>query len=257
MDKRNQTPYIYADVTDVGCSRELNEDSLFCGPNLWIVADGMGGHACGEVASQLAVKTIAEDFAITGQLEGPILKAHQKIIKAGDMGVGQAGMGTTVVVLHCSEQDYKIAWVGDSRAYLWDAKRSKLTQLTEDHSLIARLINSGLITAEDALNHPQRHMITQCLGSLEIDTPQVDTYMGRWGQHQQILLCSDGLSDEVSDEEIAAMLEQDATNEEKLASLVAVAKQKGGRDNISLILVDSPVVEGLSFWAKLKSLFSR
>jgi len=251
MDTVEKTICRYAQITDVGCVRELNEDSLYCNNKLWLVADGMGGHACGEVASQLAAQEIALQYAESGSLTDAIQFAHTRIIESGEQGIGQTGMGTTVVALVVNDKGYEIAWVGDSRAYLWDKKRQKLTQLSEDHSLIVRLIKSGLISVADAKNHPQRHMITQCLGSLEIGDLQIDQYFAQWKVNQQILLCSDGLTDEISDEEIANVLAFDESNELILERLVKKAKQAGGKDNISLILIDSPHALKQPLWEKL------
>jgi len=131
-----------------------------------------------------------------------------------------------------------------------------LKQLSEDHSLISRLINANLITPEEALTHPKRHMITQCLGSLGLTTVQVDTVQGKWKGGQQILLCSDGLTDELSDKEIANILQKTLTADEKIKQLLENAKLAGGKDNISIILVDSPVLEVSGIWNKLKSLLT-
>jgi len=254
MDISAETTCNFAHLTDVGCVRDLNEDSLFCGDALWLIADGMGGHACGEVASAIAAESIAEVYQQTGSLSEAIQCAHHRIIEAAQDGTGQTGMGTTVVAMTSGQSDYEIAWVGDSRAYLWDGRRGRLSQLTEDHSLIVRLVNSGLISAEEAKSHPQRHMITQCLGSVEIESVQVDSYHGQWQPHQSILLCSDGLSDDVSETEITQILKEETDHQEKLSRLVEAAKLAGGKDNISLILVDSPLAATQSLWNKLKSL---
>jgi len=245
----------YSHITDVGAVRELNEDSLYYSDNLWIVADGMGGHACGEVASRIAIEEIADHYQSTGLLDDAIQLAHHKIIDTSQQNITQSGMGTTVVALANTEQGFEIAWVGDSRAYLWEIKKQRLTQLTEDHSLIVRLIKSNLISAEDAKTHPQRHMITQCLGSLEVAQLQVDNYQGQWKYNQQILLCSDGLTDELSKQEIADIMKQDITVQSKMSTLVEAAKQAGSKDNISIIIIDSPLAEPAGFWDKVKSLF--
>ncbi len=255
MDTNVQNISSFAQITDVGSVRELNEDSLYCSGNLWLVADGMGGHACGEVASQLASDTIAEEFSRTGKLTEAIELAHHRIMEAGSKGSDQYGMGTTIVAVTSDILDYEVAWVGDSRAYLWDENKRRLSQVSEDHSLVVRLMKSGLISATDALKHPQRHMITQCLGSLEIETVSVDTVKGRWLAGQQLLLCSDGLTDELTDEKIAAVLKQDLDNQEKLATLVDEAKAVGGKDNISIILVDSPIKSEPTVIERLKSGF--
>ncbi|MET1256599.1 PP2C family protein-serine/threonine phosphatase [Aliikangiella maris] len=244
----------YAYATDVGCVRELNEDSLFCSNNLWLVADGMGGHACGEIASQIAAETIAREFMGSGDLVRAIELAHSNILAASNDKVNQQGMGTTVVALTCKQNEYFVAWVGDSRAYLWDHCRSRLTQLTEDHSLIVRLVKSGLISVEEAQKHPQRHMITQCLGSVEIEQIKIDVNQDVWQANQQILLCSDGLSDELSDQEIARILKTHTDKLDKINALIEAAKSAGGRDNISVVLIDSPIVKKPSLFEKIKML---
>ena len=257
MDKSRQNNTQFAQISDVGCVRELNEDSLHASEGLWLVADGMGGHACGEVASEMAAQIISRDYFESKNLPAAIQKAHKQIVEAGNRGAGQAGMGTTVVAMACEDEHCEIAWVGDSRAYLWEGNRKKLSQLTEDHSLIVRLVNSGLISREEAKHHPQRHMITQCLGSVEIETVKVDVVEMDWQANQSILLCSDGLSDDVDEATIIEVLSQNIEAKEKLQALVDLAKAAGGKDNISIILVDSPVEEVPGFWDKVKALFAR
>ena len=257
MDKKRPINGKYAHITDVGCVRELNEDSLYVSDSLWLVADGMGGHACGEVASQLASQVISREFSRDGVLSDAIQAAHHKVVEAGQQGVGQSGMGTTVVAM-CSDGDsYEINWVGDSRAYLWEAKKKRLTQLTEDHSLIVRLINSGLITPEDAKSHPQRHMITQCLGSVEIESVKVDGLQGQWQADQSILLCSDGLSDDVSESELSSLMALPVSQEEKLEKMVEAAKSYGGKDNISIVVVESPIESEPTWLDKLIGFFRK
>ncbi|MDH5433713.1 MAG: protein phosphatase 2C domain-containing protein [Gammaproteobacteria bacterium] len=249
MDKRQANKIESKHITDVGCVRELNEDAIMVTDNLWLLADGMGGHACGEVASQLAVETIVKEFGKKQNLVDAIQTAHQKVLKQGKKKKAQKGMGTTIVAAACENGSYDVAWVGDSRAYLWDGK--KLVQLTEDHSLMMRLVNSGLLSMEEASRHPQRHIITQCLGSLELDRVLVDRISGNWQYGQQLLLCSDGLSDDVTNEEISAILKQELGNKDKLNLMVKIAKDKGGKDNISIVLIDSPVkIENKTPWMK-------
>lgn len=255
MEQDTQFRFDYAQATDVGRVRELNEDSIFSQSGLWLVADGMGGHACGEVASAMAIKQISKDFDSHGSLDKAIQEAHKQIIEAGQRDIAQSGMGTTVVAMTANKLHYQIAWVGDSRAYLWDARLAKLTQISEDHSLMVRLVNAGLITEKDALSHPQRHMITQCLGSTEIEQVKVDTIERDWGSEQLILLCSDGLTDEVPDRLIAEILGAQLSLEEKTETLVNTAKQAGGRDNISLIIVESAIKRPLNFLQKIRNLF--
>lgn len=230
----------YAEATDVGCVRKLNEDSTFSQACLWIVADGMGGHACGEVASAMAVELVSESINLYDEeLSEAIQEAHERISEAGRSDAGKLGMGTTIVAMVSDLKQYKISWVGDSRGYLWDG--AKLSQITEDHSLIVRLIKAGLITPEDAATHPQRHMITQCLGSSEIQEVVVDSICNEWEAGQQVMMCSDGLTDELSDALIAEIMSSDDDVDGKAKALVDMAKQLGGRDNVSVVIVDSPV----------------
>ncbi len=257
MDSIEKISCQYSHITDVGCMRDLNEDSVYCSDNLWLIADGMGGHACGEVASKLAVEEISSKYAQTGQLPAAIMSAHNKIFEVSTENTTQSGMGTTIVALANTDNNYQIAWVGDSRAYLWESKRQRLSQITEDHSLIVRLVKSKLISKKEAMTHPQRHMITQCLGSLDVAKIQVDMLQSQWKGNQQILLCSDGLTDEVSNEDLANILKQDISNQEKMTILVDIAKLAGGKDNISIILIDSPILEDPSIWNKLKSFFMK
>lgn len=256
MGQETENSCQHTAASDVGCVRELNEDSVFAKPGLWIVADGMGGHACGEVASALAIEEIVGNFEQHESLHKAIQSAHVRITNAGKSNNAQSGMGTTVVAMICDSEHYQVGWVGDSRAYLWDEKSSKLTQISEDHSLMVRLIHAGLISEQDALTHPQRHMITQCLGSTEIEQVKVDTLQADWQAGQQVLLCSDGLTDEVADSMIEQIMATSFSIEEKSASLIKTAKQSGGRDNISVIIVASPKQKQMSFIEKIKSLFA-
>lgn len=245
----------YAEATDVGCVRELNEDAIHAEKGLWVVADGMGGHACGEVASAIAIEVITASYAAGKAMEAIIQSAHQQIVESGSEDVSRSGMGTTVVAMTSEDVNYDVYWVGDSRAYLWDKRQSKLTQISEDHSLMVRLINAGLISRQDAMTHPQRHMITQCLGSTEIQSLNVDHLSAKWDRDQQVILCSDGLTDEVSDRMISEVMASHMSTSEKTLSLIKSAKKAGGRDNISIIIVDSPVTSPMSLWEKIKKLF--
>ncbi len=257
MEKEAEIPFDYADATDVGRVRELNEDNILSRTGLWLVADGMGGHACGEVASEMAIQRVFSCLTEHMPINQAIQNAHQEIVVAGKQDTARLGMGTTIVVMVADQVKFDIAWVGDSRAYLWDARTAKLTQLTEDHSLMVRLINAGLITADDALTHPQRHMITQCLGSTEIEQVKVDSIEKEWESGQQVLLCSDGLTDEVPDRLIAEIMSSKMSLKEKTDTLVKTAKQAGGRDNISVILVDSPIKKAPGLLQKILSLFGK
>jgi protein phosphatase len=233
----------YAQLTDVGCVRQLNEDTVYCSDNLWLIADGMGGHACGDVASQLATRTIVSEFCRNGRLISAIEVAHSTVLEVGRPSPEKQGMGTTIVAMCFHGDEFEIAWVGDSRAYLWQPTDNQLTPLTTDHSLVEDLVQSGVINSLQAKIHPQRNMITRCLGSKDTASFKVDKSQGLWLPQAQVLLCSDGLTDEISETKIVELLQQGNGHEHTLSLLVDAAKEAGGKDNISVILVDSPLGE--------------
>ena len=245
-----------AQATDVGCVRDLNEDSIYSEAGIWLLADGMGGHACGEVASALAIQEVRTSLSLNTALDSAIQTSHQKIIEEGNSDSARAGMGTTIVALTSNNRNYHLAWVGDSRAYLWDKIKNSLTQISEDHSLMVRLINAGLISEQDAVTHPQRHMITQCLGSVEIEQVKVDQLNNEWEYQQQILLCSDGLTDEVTESKISEIMAADIELDDKCLKLIESAKSNGGRDNISVIIIDSPIKNPPNLLSKIRKLIS-
>lgn len=229
----------YGYITDTGVERDHNEDNLLVLPDygLWIVADGMGGHEGGEVASKLAVETISELVKKGQNLTKAIEKAHEAIIKAARQGEGNKGMGSTVVAMKISGLDYEIAWVGDSRAYLFDGA---LKQLTRDHSFVQNLLDSNAITPEEAHEHPQKNVISQALGAEDLKKLQVDSIKGRLYKGQRILLCSDGLTGELDDGQISDILQQEGEDQALVEQLVQTAKDSGGSDNISVILCSAP-----------------
>ena len=162
-----------AGISDVGQKRERNEDSLFYDDKmgLYVVADGMGGQEAGEVASAIAVQTICEAIKQQASLTEAIERAHTAIGEASPE-LGGAGMGTTVVALLTRDNDYEIAWVGDSRAYLWNLRQLK--RLTRDHSMVQEMVDAGAISAEEADQHPQRNIITQSLGVAVDSGPKIE-----------------------------------------------------------------------------------
>lgn len=229
----------FAQITDVGRVRDHNEDSLISLPEqeVWLVADGMGGYEAGEVASAIVVEEIPKLLSQQFELNEALEETHRLIHKAAEAGRGELGMGSTAVLLRIDGSTYEIAWVGDSRAYLWDG--SSLMQLTRDHSFVQRLLDSGAITEEEALDHPQRNVISQALGA-DMKEIRVDTVRGKLARNDKILLCSDGLTSELSDSDIAAVLARNESSEVMSKSLVHAANESGGGDNITLILVEAP-----------------
>ena len=237
--------------TETGMVRKKNEDYCLIDEEkgIFIVADGVGGHKQGEVASLLATAIIykyicdnSPDFS-TSDLSEDIIKqhlitavnkAHYGILKeVEEKGQEYQGMATTVVLAICRQDTLLVAHVGDSRAYLLD--KADMAPLTIDHSLVNKLISSGTIKREDAKNHKFRHVITQCLGCDEYHGPDVSLYA--WGQGKLLLLCSDGLTDMLQDNEIHKIIRKKIKKPHKIADkLIKKANKAGGKDNITFIL---------------------
>lgn len=240
-------PLDYSAASHPGLTRNNNEDCFLSKPEqgLWLVADGMGGHEAGEVASALVRDTIERNTRNNPHLSllDAIQQAHLSIINSAKQGIGAPGMGSTVVALKSQDQRYQIAWVGDSRAYLWTPNRDggRLEQLSIDHSYVQMLVESGAIRAEEAEYHPEKNIITQCLGMQELPQVKVDHLENQWQENQWILLCSDGLTDEVSDKTIAQILCDASDCVAAVDQLMHAALTNGGRDNITLQIIESPL----------------
>lgn len=224
--------------TDVGCVREHNEDSLAVAPPLFIVADGMGGHAAGEVASEIAVRTIsrhAPEHPDAHALGKAVEEANRAIIEASLSNPKREGMGTTCTAALLEGERLVIAQVGDSRAYLFHDGR--LQQVTRDHSLVANMIEAGQITPEEARTHPQRSVITRALGNDPACRP--DLYELTVQAGDRILLCSDGLSSMVSADAMQAVLTRALDPQRCASQLVNAAIAAGGLDNVTVVVVDA------------------
>lgn len=232
----------YGAATHVGCVRNNNEDCFLARPeaSLWLVADGMGGAAAGEVASGIVRDTVLQSVNHGEELEASIQTAHEAVIRAVEEQVGEAGMGSTVVALQSQGSNARIAWVGDSRAYRW--RDGELEQLTRDHSYVQSLIDAGIIDAEDAENHPQKNVITQSLGAVELNALQIDSIETPWQSGDKLLLCSDGLTGEVNDAGIANILSEGGSDQEVVDRLIQAALDNGGHDNVSVIIVSAPAM---------------
>ncbi len=225
--------------THVGNVRDNNEDSFVCDEsrNLWVVADGMGGLGFGEVASAITTFTVTKHVRDGHGINQAIELAHRRIKEyAENEGMG-TNMGTTIVLLLSQGNLYNIFWVGDSRAYVFDGK---LKQVTIDHSLVQSLIDQGELTAEEAEFDPRKNAVTRALGVQELDTVRADSISDRWRPGQKVLLCSDGLTDCVSDSDIEKILSEDGDNQELVDRLVERALEQGGKDNVTVILVSAP-----------------
>ena len=229
--------------TDVGRARSGNEDSYFCGRTVFAVADGLGGHQGGEVASAAAVEPLAaldgREFAGAGEaaeaLAAAIREGNAAILEraAGDPGLW--GMGTTMTAAALAgERHLQLAHVGDSRAYL--LRDGSLEQLTTDHTVVGELVRRGRLTPEQAAIHPERSILTRAVGldpRVPVDTP--DPVELRDGD--QVLLCSDGLTEAVDDDRIAELLSAGADGEAACRSLIDAANAAGGPDNITVVLL--------------------
>lgn len=241
----------FAFLTDKGCVRENNEDHVgvfvpldegkHVESALLIVADGMGGHQGGEVASRLAVeviqRTCAEESVLSyGESLGRAFVAANKAIlqQAGECP-SLLGMGSTATALLLSGQDAWFAHIGDSRLYR--LRDDVLTQLSEDHSLVAEMVKAGLMTPEQAVRHPNRNIITRALGSDAEPIPQLTGQPIPVKAGDRFLLCSDGLHDLVSDAEMLAAI-SGSPPETACHALVELAKERGGKDNISVIVAE-------------------
>lgn len=223
--------------TDIGCLRDHNEDSLVVTPPLFAVADGMGGHAAGEVASEIAVRVLSElapEHPDVEALGRAIEEANRAVIQAAREGRGRQGMGTTMTAAMLEGERLVIAQVGDSRAYL--LHQGKLQQLTRDHSLMADMIEAGQLTPEEARTHPQRSVITRALGSdvhLHPDIYEINVETG-----DRLLVCSDGLSGMVFDDQIESTLRRVQDPQRCASQLVNEAIAAGGHDNVTVIVAD-------------------
>lgn len=223
--------------TDVGRMRDHNEDNFIVAPPLYAVADGMGGHEAGEVASEIAVNILAQQAPSTldaDALSNAVVTANYAILRAVEDGRGADGMGTTLTAAMVQGERLLIAQVGDSRAYL--LHQSHLQQITRDHSLMSILIETGQITPEEAEVHPQRSVITRALGGGVETVP--DIYELNVAAGDRLLLCSDGLSGMVSEEDLTEILTRFRDPQKCANQLIKRANMNGGRDNITAVVVD-------------------
>lgn len=233
--------------SDVGRVRRQNEDSFAVREDLglWVVADGMGGAAAGEVASAIAVDVIARETEGGAALDAAIAEANHAILDAAESGRGRAGMGCTVVAARFSGPDYTVAWVGDARAYLWG---DGLKRLSHDHSRVQELLDAGMISDEEARRHPQRSVITRVLGGPDGTAAAPEQVSGSLQPGQGLLLCSDGLTSEVADEDIARVLNGGLASkrdgEAAVDRLISLALDRGGSDNVTVVLVGVPSAGG-------------
>ena len=232
--------------TDIGMVREVNQDYVFVSdlpvgklPNLFVVADGMGGHKAGEFASRFTVEVVMEALAESSE-ETPeamiiqaITSANRKLLETAKQDSRMEGMGTTLVVATVIERTLYLANVGDSRLYLLN---DEIKQVTKDHSLVQEMVRLGGIKQEEAKNHPDKNIITRAIGAKE--DVEVDFYEYRLKQGDMILMCTDGLSNMVEDGEMLHIVKGSRDVVEAVEGLIERANQNGGKDNIGIVIVD-------------------
>ena len=247
---------IVSAISDIGTKREKNEDAMYASEDkdlpLYIVADGMGGHNAGDIASNMAVDIIKEKFLsdkeslnsprkIKKFIKNVLIEANEIIYEKSVNELNCEGMGTTVVLGYYYDNKVYIGHVGDSRVYI--IRNNNMAQITEDHTLVNELIKKGSITESQALNHPQRNIITQALGTsidIEIDLDTVEFTSG-----DLLLLCTDGLYNMLEEKIILETLTKSRCLDEGTRTLVNMANENGGMDNITIIIIklDNEVLE--------------
>ncbi|WP_307852567.1 protein phosphatase 2C domain-containing protein [Glaciihabitans sp. dw_435] len=242
-------------ATDVGSVRAINEDSYIAQPPLFVVADGMGGHAHGDRASQTVVSVLRDSFA-AGSIPAPeqvlaaIRDANDAVLGFSDEDGARVLSGTTLVGIALVEArgaDYAhwmIFNIGDSRVYSWDGRH--LIQLSVDHSAVQELVDAGVLTSAEALVHPDRNIITRAIGASE--DADADVWLLPAIGAQSFLICSDGLTKELEDDAIAQIMTQHAADGDRSSiadALVAAALRSGGRDNVTVVVVESSIDQPL------------
>ena len=227
---------IFGHGTHVGLRRTRNEDTYYADAalGLFLVADGMGGHQHGEVASALVRDAVVEGVRSGQSLAEAVHGAAARLLEYAQRYDDALPMGTTVAAIRFSEQGYDVAWVGDSRIYQW---KSGLRQISHDHSLVQSLVEAGVIDEAQAKRHPQRNVLTQALGITALEQLHISMAKGPLAPGMSFLMCSDGLTEEVTDTPIAGILgRQDLAAQECIDHLLLAALDGGGSDNITAIL---------------------
>ena len=236
---------IYGSASHKGCIRQLNEDSFSArlgkpGVEFALVADGMGGHNAGEIASGMVVEDVSEymrshDAPAIIALRESIAKANDKVYEAASKRSDYTGMGTTVTLAILDRQEVAVANVGDSRAYHYSPKKKKLVQITRDHSLAEELIAAGRLKKEELSTYAYRNVITRAIGTSPTVAP--DIFIQPWEENEILLLCTDGLTIHVSPEEIRQILKKRYSAQQMCDELVQKTIQAGGKDNVTVLIV--------------------
>jgi len=225
--------------THTGIKRDHNEDTYGISHDdmIWLVADGMGGHDHGELASAMARDSILFHYNAGETVKNSILKSNQSIIDSSYERGGDLPMGTTIVVLTIKDNKYFATWVGDSRIYRFH--HDKLKPITTDHSYVQELVDQNLITEEQARTHPHRNVVTQALGVTDNSEIQVSIAEGTVEVGDKFLLCSDGLTEEVNDEKLEEIMCKKFSPQEITDQMTIAALKSGGSDNITVIVLEA------------------
>lgn len=227
--------------THPGAVREQNEDAFYGSDadGLAVVVDGMGGYAAGEVASDIIVKSLEELKPPAGRLVASLIECHNRILAHSEAYPESKGMGAAVVMAKLDAKQLSVCWAGDSRAYLFN-RDTGLRAVSKDHSYVQWLLSQGKITESEARNHPKRNLVTQCLG---LNAPQPELITVAWQPGEILLLCSDGLTDELDDGQIEGILNKacsaDDCCETAVEELIAGALAAGGKDNVTVLLAEN------------------
>lgn len=224
----------FASHTHPGRVHDDNEDTIGADPVRcrWLVADGMGGHASGEVASAIVKETILREVDLP--LTDAVRAAHRAVVAEAEASDGRyRGMGSTVVALALIDGQAEVVWVGDSRAYLW--RKGDIRRISRDHSFVELLRDSKGVTESEIRTHPDRHLVTQTLGHGDPVPSSVHLDLRA---HDWLILCSDGLTDELDDQEIAALLKRSTAPGEAVVQLVDAALARGGHDNVTVVVLE-------------------
>lgn len=232
-------------MTDTGVKREMNQDYFFASetpvgnlPNLFIVADGMGGHKAGEYASRYTIERVVASVSRNSSdepvtiLNEAIQKANSILIEEAREDTDKSGMGTTIVVATIIGRKLIAANVGDSRLYVMS---DKLHQITRDHSLVEEMVRMGEVGEREARKHPKKNIITRAIGVF--DTVEVDFFEVELEERDELLLCSDGLSNMIEDDVISQIMRKQVDVDEQVLELVRTANTNGGKDNITAIII--------------------
>ncbi|MFA9375132.1 MAG: Stp1/IreP family PP2C-type Ser/Thr phosphatase [Lachnotalea sp.] len=238
-------------ITDVGQKRNINQDYVYTSeksvgnlPNLFVVADGMGGHNAGDFASKFTVQKLVESIESNPEtnpikvIRQSIECVNKELITIADENSDLTGMGTTLVVATIVNDYIYVANIGDSRLYIIN---HEIRQITKDHSLVEEMIRLGEIDRQEARNHPDKNIITRAVGAGE--DIAVDFFEMKLEQKDMILMCSDGLTNMIEDEEIRQIIETQKTPEQKAEKLVEKANSNGGKDNIAVVIIEPCVSE--------------